>query len=56
MTRFEWDDEKDRINQVKHRVGFYLAQYAFTDPQRVIGPIVPLKTGSFASGGSGTAY
>ena len=36
MTRFEWDDEKDRINQEKHRVGFHLAQYAFADSQRVI--------------------
>ena len=36
MTRFEWDDGKDRFNQVKHRVGFHLAQYAFADPQRVI--------------------
>lgn len=36
MTHFEWDDEKDRINQEKHRVGFHLARYAFADPQRVI--------------------
>ncbi len=36
MTRFEWDDEKHRINQEKHRVGFRLARYVFADPQRVI--------------------
>ena len=36
MTRFEWDNAKDRINQKKHRVGFHLARYAFADPQRVI--------------------
>ena len=36
MTRFEWDDDKNRINQKKHRVGFRLARYAFADPQRVI--------------------
>ena len=38
MTRshFEWDDAKDRANQVKHGVSFQLAQYAFSDPHRVI--------------------
>lgn len=38
MTRshFEWDEAKDRANQVKHGVSFQLAQYAFSDPQRVI--------------------
>jgi uncharacterized DUF497 family protein len=36
MTRFEWDAEKERINQEKHNVGFRLARYAFADPQRVI--------------------
>lgn len=35
-TRFEWDDEKDKDNQVKHNVSFSLAQRAFLDPQRVI--------------------
>lgn len=33
---FEWDPAKDLINQVKHQVSFAEAQYAFTDPQRVI--------------------
>ena len=38
MTRshFEWDEAKDRANQVKHGVSFQLAQYAFSDPHRVI--------------------
>lgn len=38
MTRshFEWDEAKDRANQVKHSVSFQLAQYAFSDPYRVI--------------------
>ena len=36
MTRFEWDDEKERSNQEKHGVAFHLARYAFADPQRVI--------------------
>lgn len=33
---FEWDEEKDRENQVKHHVSFATAQQAFLDPQRVI--------------------
>jgi len=32
---FEWDPEKDQENQEKHGVPFALAQYAFTDPNRV---------------------
>ena len=35
-AHFEWDPEKDRANQVKHRVSFLEAQYAFADPNRVI--------------------
>ncbi|MBS0309387.1 MAG: BrnT family toxin [Proteobacteria bacterium] len=35
-TRFEWDTEKDAENQAKHGVPFSLAQYAFSDPNRVI--------------------
>ena len=35
-TRFEWDGEKDKHNQVKHNVFFSLAQRAFVDPHRVI--------------------
>jgi len=33
---FEWDLEKDLINQIKHGVSFGEAQYAFLDPHRVI--------------------
>jgi uncharacterized protein len=33
---FEWDDEKDAINQKRHRVSFGDAQEAFYDPNRVI--------------------
>ena len=36
MTRFEWDEDKDRLNQEKHGVSFGLAQFAFADPRRVI--------------------
>jgi len=35
-TRFEWDEDKDRENQVKHKVSFSLAQRAFQDPYRII--------------------
>ena len=33
---FEWDSDKDRINQSKHGVSFEEAQLAFVDPKRVI--------------------
>jgi uncharacterized DUF497 family protein len=33
---FEWDQEKDQENQVKHQVSFSLAQRAFFDPLRII--------------------
>ena len=36
MTRFEWDEEKDRLNQGKHGVSFRFARFAFADPKRVI--------------------
>lgn len=36
MTRFEWDETKDRENQAKHGVSFAAAQHAFADPKRVI--------------------
>ncbi len=35
-ARFEWDEEKDRENRVKHNVSFALAQHAFLDPARLI--------------------
>ena len=34
--RFEWDERKDAENLKKHGVPFEFAQYAFTDPRRVI--------------------
>lgn len=33
---FEWDEKKDKENQLKHRVSFYEAQNAFLDPNRLI--------------------
>ena len=34
--QFEWDDTKDELNKRKHGISFYSAQYAFSDPHRVI--------------------
>jgi len=31
-ARFEWEEDKDRENQIKHNVSFSLAQWAFLDP------------------------
>jgi uncharacterized DUF497 family protein len=36
MESFEWDPEKDFVNQAKHGVSFAEAQSAFADPDRVI--------------------
>ena len=36
MESFEWDPEKDLVNQAKHGVSFAEAQVAFADPDRVI--------------------
>ena len=33
---FEWDREKDKLNQNKHKVAFVAAQRAFLDKNRVI--------------------
>jgi uncharacterized protein len=33
---FEWDEEKDKENQIKHGISFLTAQRAFLDPHRVI--------------------
>ena len=33
---FEWDDKKDKENQLKHGVSFALAQIAFLDKNRII--------------------
>ena len=32
---FEWNTEKDVLNQAKHGISFAEAQYVFTDPNRV---------------------
>lgn len=36
MTRFEWDEDKDKQNRKKHGVSFASAQYVFVDVNRVI--------------------
>ncbi len=33
---FEWDENKNRINQKKHKVSFGEAQFAFADSNRII--------------------
>ena len=33
---FEWDDNKNRLNQKKHNIPFEEAQYAFSDTKRII--------------------
>lgn len=33
---FEWDAGRDLINQSKHGVSFFDAQFAFADPRRII--------------------
>ena len=33
---FEWDGEKDRLNQVKHGISFAYAQHAFLDKKRIL--------------------
>ncbi len=36
VVLFEWDDDKNKINQTKHNVSFEQAQYAFADTKRII--------------------
>ncbi len=31
-TKFEWDENKNRINQERHKVSFETAQHVFDDP------------------------
>lgn len=33
---FEWDENKNKLNQQKHNISFEEAQYAFSDSQRII--------------------
>jgi len=35
-TDFQWDENKEKINEKKHGVSFSLAQLAFLDSNRVI--------------------
>ena len=32
MIRFEWDEEKNKINEKKHRIDFETAKLVFDDP------------------------
>jgi uncharacterized protein len=33
---FEWDEQKNRDNQLNHSVSFEEAQLAFMDPRRIV--------------------
>ena len=35
-TDFQWDENKEKVNEKKHGVSFSLAQLAFLDSNRVI--------------------
>jgi hypothetical protein len=35
-TTFEWDQEKNELNQKKHNISFEEAQFAFSDTNRII--------------------
>lgn len=36
MVKFEWNEDKNKLNIEKHGVSFYKAQEAFLDPNRVV--------------------
>ncbi len=36
LTKFEWDESKNKDNLEKHGLSFEIAQYAFADPNRII--------------------
>ncbi len=36
LTKFEWDEKKNKENQEKHGLSFEIAQYAFADLSRII--------------------
>lgn len=36
MIRFEWDENKNRINQSKHKISFEEAQTVFYDEQALV--------------------
>lgn len=35
-SNFEWDEQKDKLNQLKHCISFEKAQYVFKDTKRII--------------------
>jgi uncharacterized DUF497 family protein len=35
---FEWDEEKNRLNQERHGISFEDARFVFNDPKKVILP------------------
>lgn len=43
--KFEWDEAKNAVNERKHDVSFFQAQYAFMDSRRVIAEDTKHSTG-----------
>ena len=35
-SSFEWDEKKNKLNRLKHKISFEEAQYAFLDEKRII--------------------
>lgn len=35
-TTFEWNEDKNKLNQAKHQIPFEEAQFAFSDLKRII--------------------
>ncbi len=49
-VKFEWDEEKDRINRQKHGISFETASYVFRDEYlKKIGICIVLLTAVFTS-------
>lgn len=49
-VKFEWDEEKDRINRQKHGISFETASYVFRDEYlKKIGICIVLLTAAFTS-------
>jgi uncharacterized DUF497 family protein len=40
---FEWDEQKNWENQIKHGIPFEAAQYAFADPHRLILRVLDIR-------------
>ena len=50
VTRFDWDENKDRTNRNKHGVGFETAVGAFADPNAIAPVDVLFQPAAFGLG------